>query len=177
MAISLVQHASGLSASNTVTITLSATGSGNALIIAATYLSATDSDLQSVTLGGSGTGFSSQLYVNTTDVPDTSIWANFSIAGGQTSLAVTVPSGDSVTALAVDAYEVSGGLTALDKPAPPEVDGTSGSWTSTATATTTVAAEFILGVVTGVNNAGPAFTYTGPSSPWTKSARHRHRER
>ena len=166
MAISLVQHASGLSASNTVTITLSATGSGNALIIAATYLSSTDSDLQSVTLGGSGTGFSSQLYVNTTDVPDTSIWANFSIAGGQTSLAVTVPSGDSVTALAVDAYEVSGGLTALDKTAHQEVDGTSGSWTSTATATTTVAAEFILGVVTGFNGAGPAFTFTGPSSPW-----------
>jgi hypothetical protein len=166
MTLSLVQHAGGTTASNTITLTLSATGAGNALIIVATYDSATDTDLQGVTLGGSGAGWASQLYVNATDTEDASIWANFSIAGGQTSLVVTVPSGDTVSALAVDAYEVSGGLVALDKTVHHEVDGTSGSWTSTATATTSSASEFILGVVTGFNNADTNFAFTGPSSPW-----------
>ena len=166
MAISLVQHASGTSTSNTVTVTLAATGAGNALLVAATYLSGTDSDLSGVTLGGSASGWASQLYIAGTDAPDMTFWADFSIAGGQTSLVVTLPAADTVTALTVDAYEVSGGLVALDRSAHGEVDGTSGSWTSTATGTTNYAAEFVLGCVTGYNNAGPAFTYTGPASPW-----------
>jgi hypothetical protein len=166
VAISLVQHASGAIADNTVTITLAATGSGNALIIVATVDSTGDSDLQSVTLGGSAAGWASQFYAVGTDVEDISVWANFAVAGGQTSLVVTVPTANGVKALAVDAYEVSGGLSALDKSVHQEVDGTSGSWSSTATATTGYAAEFILGVVTGYNNAGANFTFTGPSAPW-----------
>lgn len=166
MALSLVQHASGVTTSNTITVTLAATGAGNALIIVATVKSVGDSDLQGVTLGGASSGWASQLYVAGTDVEDMSIWANFGIAGGQTSLAVTVPSGNTVSGLAVDAYEVSGGLVALDKTVHQEVDGTGASWTSGATATTGSPNEFIVGVVTGFNNAGASFTFTGPASPW-----------
>ena len=67
-------------------------------------------------------------------------------------------------------YEVSGGLTALDKTVHSEVDGHADTWTSAATATTSYASEFILGVVTGFNNAGTALTLTGPGSPWTNDA-------
>ena len=166
MAISPVQHASGTSASNTVTVTLAATGAGNALLVVATYLSGTDSDLSGITLGGSSSGWASQLYGVGTDAPDVTFWANFSIAAGQTSLVVTLPSADAVTGLTVDAYEVSGGLVALDQWEYQEVDGTSGSWTSGASAVTTSPAEFILGCVTGYNNAAAALTFTGPAGPW-----------
>ena len=78
------------STSDTVTITLAATGAGNALIVVASlYDHGYCEALSSVTLGGSGAGFSSQLYVTGTDVDDRQIWANFSIAGG-----ADVPGGD-----------------------------------------------------------------------------------
>ncbi len=173
MAISLVQHKSGTSATNTVTIALSSTGSGNALIVVASYaiLAGTGPQLSSVTLGGSGAGFASQVYFSGDSANNGSlaIWANFSIAGGQTSLVVTAPSGN--TPIAVDVYEVSGGLNALDKaPAPVAVQATGATWASPSTGVLSRSAEFAVGVVFGWNNAGSAFTFTGPASVWTNEA-------
>ena len=165
--VALVQHASNTStSSNTCTVTLSATGAANALIVVVSYAATTDTDLASVTLGGSGSGFASQEYWPGTDAFDLAIWANYNIAGGQTSLVVTAGTGD--TDLMVDVFEVSGGLTGVGKVSTQkEVDGTSGSWSSNASGTTTQAVEFVLGFMTGYNNAGGSWTVTGPSSPWT----------
>ena len=170
MAISLVQHKSGTSATNTVTITLTSTGSGNALIVVASYaiLAGTGPNLSSVTLGGSGAGFSSQVYFSGDSANNGSlaIWANYSIAGSQTSLVVTAPAGN--TPIAVDVYEVSGGLNALDKaPTPVAVQATGATWASPTTAVLSKSAEFAVGVVFGWNNAGTALTFTGPASVWT----------
>lgn len=173
MAISLVQHKSGTSATNTVTVTLSSTGSGNALIVVASYAIAagTGPQLSSVTLGGSGTGFSSQVYFSGDSANNGSlaIWANFAIAGSQTSLVVTAPSGN--TPIAVDVYEVSGGLNALDKaPTPLAVQASGATFTGPSTTVLSRANEFAVGVVFGWNNAGTAFTFTGPASVWTNES-------
>ena len=170
--VALVQHASNTStSSNTVTVTLSSTGSGNALIVAVSYNETTDTDLASVTLGGSGTGFASQTWSPGTDAFNTSVWANYSIAGSQTSLVVTGGSGS--TDLSVDVFEVSGGLTALDvAPVWHELDNTTGTWTSTASNTTSQAVEFILGIVSGFNAGSGSITLTGPASPWTNESQH-----
>ena len=173
MAISLVQHKSGTSATNTVTVTLSSTGSGNALIVVASYaiLAGTGPQLSSVTLGGSGTGFSSQVYFSGDSANNGSlaIWANYSIAGSQTSLVVTAPAGN--TPIAVDVYEVSGGLNALDKaPAPVAVQASGATFASPSTGLLSRTAEFAVGVVFGWNNAGTGFTFTGPASVWTNEA-------
>jgi hypothetical protein len=172
VAISLVQHASGSSTSNAVTITLAATGANNALIVAASYNETTDSDLSGITLGGSAAGWSSQVYSEGTDAFNVAVWANYGIAGGQTSLVVTGNDADGTSDISVDVYEVSGlAVTGvLDKTAHQEVDGSADAWSSTATATTSQAAEFILGWITGYNNAGGAWTITGPSSPWANEA-------
>ncbi len=171
MAISLVQHKSGTSATNTVTIPLSSTGSGNALIVVANNAiqAGTDADLASVTLGGSGTGFASRLFVNgDPNNGAVSIWANFSIAGGQTSLVVTAGTGN--TPVMADVYEVSGGLNALDRTVSHVVSATGASWTSNATAVLSRSAEFAVGVVMGWNNAVGALTFTGPGGSWTNES-------
>ena len=170
MAISLVQHKSGTSATNTVTVTLTSTGSGNALIVVASYAIAagTGPNLSSVTLGGSGAGFSSQVYFSGDSANNGSlaIWANYSIAGSQTSLVVTAPAGN--TPIAVDVYEVSGGLNALDKaPTPTAVQASGATFTGPGTTLLSKTAEFAVGVVFGWNNAGANFTFTGPASVWT----------
>ena len=173
MAITLVQHAAGSSATNAVTITLAATGGGNALIVVASSAigAGTDADLDGITLGGSASGWASQLFLNgDPDNGGISVWADFSIAGGQTSLAVTAATGN--TPVMVDVFEVSGlaATSVLDKTVTGQVNGAGTTWTSGATATTTQAAEFIVGTVSGYNNAGGTFTFTGPSSPWTDEA-------
>ncbi len=165
--VALVQHVGGTATGSTCDITLSATGAGNALIVVASYNATTDADLGGVTLGGSGTGWSSQKYFEGTDAYDQAVWANYDIAGSQTALVVTGHSGDGVTNMMVDVFEVSGGITTLDQFVQVEVDGTSGSWSSGATGTTSAAAEFIIGFVNAYNNAGATFTLTGPTSPWT----------
>ena len=166
--VAVVQHVSNTFSGNSGTLTLSSTGAGNALIVVASYNSTTDTDLQSITLGGSSAGWASQEYFIPTDVFDQIVWANYNIAGGQTSLVVTAPSGDGVSDMQVDVFEVSGGLTGVDVVSTwHEVDATSGSWSSNATPTTTQAVEFVLGFVNGYNNGGSNFTFTGPSSPWT----------
>jgi hypothetical protein len=172
MAISLVQHAGGSSTSNAVTITLAATGANNALIVVASYNETTDSNLSGITLGGSASGWSSQVYSEGTDAFNVAVWANFGIAGGQTSLVVTGNDADGTSDISVDAYEVSGlaNTNVLDKTSQQEVDGSGDAWSSTATATTSQAAEFILGWITGYNNAGAAWTITGPASPWVNEA-------
>ena len=168
MSLALVQHAQNKANSNTVTVTLAATGAGNTLIVC--YwgdLTGTDTDLAGVTLGGSGTGFASQASLVSSAVNGgiVSVWANYSIAGGQTSLVATAPSGNNP--ITVDAYEVSGGLTGVDRSASNYVNGTAAAWTSGATGATVYPAEFWVGIMGGYNNAGATPTLSGPGSPWT----------
>ena len=171
MGLALVQHAQGEANANTVTVTLSATGAGNALIVCCSTgaLTGNETDLTSVTLGGSGTGFSSQASLTGTTPPTAlSVWANYKIAGGQTSLVATAPSGQ--TPVTLDVYEVSGGLAGIDQSTSNYVNGTGAAWTSNATGTTKYPAEFWVGIMAGFNNGSGTPTITGPASPWTSEA-------
>ena len=164
--ISLVQHASGTSTTNTVTVTLAPTGAGNALIVVAGYgYSGSDANLASITLGGNAANWASQYYNPGTNAGDIAVWGNFNIQGSQTTLVVNANTG--LTPIMVDVYEVSGlaPIVALDKTVTSESDGTGSTWTSPATGGLSQAQEFAVGVVTAY--AGGAFTFTGPAVNWT----------
>lgn len=163
MAISLVQAKSGTGTSSPTTVTLSSpTTAGNCLIVCWTVL-ATGSQPStfSGTLGGSAGNFGTVLTVNS----DTGILADPNCAGGQTAVALTFSGGSGSYAVGVYVYEVSGlaASSVVDK----TVSGTTGttSWTSGATATTTNANEFWVGMASCYQTTTQ--TITGPSSPWT----------
>ena len=168
--ISLIQHASGTSTTNSVTVTLNPTGQGNALVVVAGYgYSGSDANLASVTLGGSTANWASQFYNAGTNAGDVAVWANFNIQGNQTALVVNANTG--LTPIMVDVYEVSGiaPVVALDRGVSGETDGSTGAWTSPSSGTLSQAQEFAVAVVTGYNYGGTtAYTFTGPATGgWT----------
>ena len=167
--ISFVQHASGTSTTNSVTVTLTnPTTAGNALIVVATYgISAgSDANLASVTLGGSAANWASQYYKAGTNAGDLAVWGNFNIAGSQTSLVVSANTG--LTPIMADVYEVNGlaPIVALDKTVSSEQDpSSSGSWASPSSTGLAQAQEFAIGSVNGYASA--AYTYTVTAPNWT----------
>ena len=168
--ISLVQHAQASSASNTATVTLAPTGAGNALIVAAAYgYAGSDSDLTSITLGGSSAGWASQLYFAPVNLGDVSVWGNFNIPAGQTTLVVTTATGH--TPMIVDVYEVNGlqATLALDVTSTQEVDSTGSTFSSNPTGALSQNSEFVVGVVNGYTPGSASITFTGPSS-WSNQA-------
>lgn len=172
MAISLVQHASAMTGgSATVTVTLSSTTAGSCLIMCGLSQVTSGSAFTGVTLGGSAGNWAAQVTDQTAPIGTVAIWADPNCAGGQTSVVVTQSAAD---LMAVDVYEVSGlALTSpLDKTSQNAIAGTQSTqaWTSNATATTTQASEFWVGITGGYNNLFTAVTVTGPSSPWTNEA-------
>ena len=168
MAITLVQHVGALGGSTTTTVTVAPTGAGNCLIACMTCQIASGTAISGITLGGSADNWAAQATDQNTSVATCSIWADPNCAGGQTSIVVTI--GAINNFVAIDIYEVSGlALTSpLDKTSQNSIAGTQSTqaWTSNATATTTVANEFWVGVMGGYNNAFVATTITGPTSPW-----------
>ena len=131
----------------------------------AVYASSTS--VTGVKLGGSAGNFAA-VYTDTTTASAIALWADPNCAGGQTSVAVTMGSTTGSVFMAVIAYEFSGlALSSVtDKTQNHNVQGGAATFTSNATATTTQAAELWFGLAAGYNNAGAAFTFTGPASPW-----------
>ena len=167
--ISLVQHASGTSTTNTVTVTLNPTTQGNALIVVSSFgiSSGSDANLASVTLGGSAANWASQYYNAGTNAGDIAVWGNFNITGNQTALVVSANTG--LTPILVDVYEVEGlaPIVALDKTVSSEQDPSAGgTWTSPASGGLAQAQEFAVGIVNGYASA--AYTFTGPTA-WVNS--------
>lgn len=159
MSITLVQSGSNTSTGG-VTVTLGAnTTAGNCLVA---LISGTNGTVSGVKLGGAAGNWA--LQASNTTACDVEIWADPNCAGGQTSVAVTSSTGGGITC---QVYEFSGVVLAspLDKTANNSASST--SWTSTATATTTLASEAWVGVV---GTADSGLTLSGPASPWNNSS-------
>jgi hypothetical protein len=168
--VALVQTKQGSSALGTLTITLdSATTAGNGLIVflAASGTTSNPTSVTGITLGGVADNFSQvSTFGGGSDAGIGAVWLDLNCAGGQTSVAITTTGGSGTLAVMATVYEWSGlyPVSPFDQTAN-SVSSGSTSWTSTATPTTTQAAEVWIGAVfTTVSSAG---TITGPSSPWT----------
>jgi len=162
MTISVVQT----KAANSLTVTLaSPTTAGNCLIVCVASLNATTpASISGITLGGSADNFAAAVS-NTAQTASAFIWVDPNCAGGQTSVVI---SGSHLTVSAgnggVIVYEVSGLAASSVADKTSSSNAASGTtWTSAATATTTQASEFWVGVA-------DAFNPVGPSSPWSNTA-------
>jgi hypothetical protein len=146
------------------------TTAGNCVVVVlGIYTAAGAPSVSGVTLGGAAGNFAAGAAANTTgggDFQGLFIWVDPNCAGGQTAIAV---SGSNLTfPLGIGglmAYEFSGAVTAsiVDKTST-DTGGVSTTWTSLATATTTVANEIWVGGC--LNGSNP----TGPASPWVNVA-------
>ncbi|MGD6749145.1 hypothetical protein [Streptomyces sp. BH105] len=168
-----VQSKQGTGNAGTLAITLdSPTSAGNGLIVlvAASGTSANPTSVSAMTLGGVADNFSQiSTFGSGTDTAIGATWLDLNCAGGQTAVSITASGGSGTLAVMASVYEWSGlaASSVLDRTAN-SVSGGSTSWTSTATAATTQAAEVWVGVVfTTQSGAG---TITGPGGPWTNLA-------
>ena len=166
----LVQHV-GNSATNVSTLatTIAATGTGNTLIVCVGH-SVNDEPVSSVLLSGSADNFRQDFFVNVLN-PNIETWSDPGAASGHTTVTVNLAGNDD---LSVDVYEFSGLLTPtpLDKTSGNQLFSTGPTWTSNATAATSQAAEVLIGMVGGFNNAGSNPTLTGPAAPWVNETPH-----
>ena len=162
MTISVVQTVS----SNSLSPTIASTGAGNCLVVCVMSENSSTQSVSGVTLGGSADNFASAVS-DTTEHTSAFIWCDPDCAGGQTAIVISgsnlnVASGHGGVVI----YEVSGLVTSGVVDKTNHDHGTSGtSWTSTATATTTQAAEFWVGCADV-----SAATISGPSSPWSNTS-------
>lgn len=154
---------------NSLSVTIPATTAGNCLVVAVGAYGTGAMSITGMTLGGAAGNFAeltSDQNPSGSERLSAFIWACPDCAGGQTAVAVTA-SGLNVSASfgAVTVYEVAG-LAATIAAVTDQVSHSQGSaaaWTSLATATTTHADEFWVGVADTYNAA------TGPASPWTNN--------
>ena len=165
MAITLVQATSGSHGTGSTTLTLTFTNpvtAGNMIIVCWQSCSTgTNPTLSGITIGGSADNFAVVKTETNSNAGNVAIWADPNCAGGGTSLVITQSgTGGGQSAFA---YEVSGLATsaATDKTA--GGTGSSGAWSSGATATTTNANEFWVGMCSSTDGS----TMAGPASPWT----------
>src|ERR1044071_775301 len=149
------------------TVTLdNPTGAGNCLaVLISGWVSSGTPAVSAVKLGGAADNFAATgVSASNPTVPAvTTAWLDLNCAGGQTSVTVTMSTG---SAGAVTVIEFSGVATssALDKSSAAPNNTGATSWSSGATATTTVADEAWVGLVTAQTGSTP--TVTGPASPW-----------
>jgi len=172
--MTLVQSKSGtvsdVTATGSLTVTLTgSTVAGNALVLGIVVAGATtNSSVASVTLGGSATGWSSaQTGGASNNGGIASFWVNPNVAGGQTSIVITVSggSGNQTIFCWADERDDIASVSPFDKGVG-AVSSSGTSWSSGATATTTQAAEVWYGLAYGIN-APTGVTITPPGSPWS----------
>lgn len=162
MALSFVQNKTGTGTSvSSITITLtSSTTAGNCLA-AAIAVNNSGVTVTGITLGGSAGNWTQQKTIS--GGATLFLWTDHNCAGGQTSVVVSLSAAVNVTAAV---YEFSGVVATppLDQSA--SASGTSsGTFSSGATATTTVASEVWFGAAGAKTTGGAGLV--GPSSPWT----------
>jgi hypothetical protein len=172
MTITVVQSAQNITHSSSspfsVTVTLSATTSGNCLVacMISTSTSGNNPTVSGVTLGGGADNWASLVsFGNGTSNEVVTFWGDNNCAGGQTSVVVSASGGTSGQTLAASVFEISGLVTTsvLDKNAGNANGGSGASWTSGNTSTLSQTNEIAIGIV---GNSGGASTITGPTSPW-----------
>jgi hypothetical protein len=165
-----IQSVSFTAASGTsVTVTISATGTGNCLVVYfAAKQSTTTPHISGITLGGAAGNFA----LAAQELPggasnEAEIWTDRNAASGQTSVVITWTGGSGVTIGVAGRVEewpgIITGASPVDKTS--TGTGTSAAWSSGSTGTLTQAAEIIVGMV--AEPGGSSNTITGPSSPWT----------
>lgn len=175
MTISVVHTTVGTPSASggAVTVTIPSTTATNLLAVALMSLGsggANPSAVTSVTLGGSAGNFSSREIQGASSgtVPLVALWACENIAGGQTSVVITMTGGTGSVGVIPYVFEISGMPTtaggATDQAAGNTNPGST-AFSSGATPTTTEASEIWIGI--GAYAAGSSKTITGPASPWT----------
>ena len=164
-----VQSVSFTGTSSPISVTLSATGTGNCLVVFFGATGISVPTITGITLGGAAGNFAQAAGV-TTAILDTEIWTDFNATPGQT--AVSISFGGSSPHVAGRVEEWAGIITSgnpVDKTSTGNDGGSAGtSWSSGATATLTQANETVVGM--SANTSGTNNTITGPSSPWTNQA-------
>lgn len=163
MAPILVQTVQGSGTASTLTLTLSATTAGNCLIVkTASGNATTNAAVSGITLGGSADNFAQSGTVGTgAGTCIASIWADPDCAGGQTSVVVTTTGGVGSAGVCCSVQEWSGlvASSVVDQTAS-QPDTASASWTSTATAATTLPSEVAVGAVAVSPGSTPTVTCT-----------------
>jgi hypothetical protein len=157
----------------TLPVTIPSTTAGNTLIacFAGASQGATNPNISSITLGGSSTGWASVISKLSNSSVNVEIWKCSGIAGGQTALVLNIAAATGNTALCAYVYEVSGLAGTADKTA--GVNNTTGGSSQTvssgATATTTAASEFWVGIAFSYYlSAAESFTGVGAWSNLTQ---------
>jgi hypothetical protein len=156
--------------SSPLTVTISATGTGNCLVV---FFGAADTvtapTVSGITLGGAAGNFAQAAGAGGGTHIDAEIWTDRNAASGQTSVVISWSGGVSTT-VAGRIEEWPGIVTAVS-PVDKTSTGTgttATSWSSGATGPLTQAAEIVTGMV--ANTSGLSTSITGPSSPWTNQA-------
>jgi len=171
--ISLVQAKQGSGTTSPVTVTLTATGAGNALVVCVGEGNSTTSPTVSgMTLGGAAGNLAAvpgAAVANNAEA-NCEIWTDQSCAGGQTSLAVSFNLGTGAgNGYCVDVFEFAAVLGTGAVDGKNAAGAASGAWSSGSSGALAQANEAAVGVGCAIGSAG-APTLTGPSSPWNNSA-------
>lgn len=153
--------------SGPLTITIPATTAGNALIVAInTDGTSANPVVSGVTLGGSGTGWVKVAQFGNALYSDCEIWANFNVAAGQTSVAISLSGGVGSIQITADVYEWSGLANPATDTYPPGASTNTGatSWSSGTSASLSSVTDIAIGIVA----TAAATTITGPATGgWT----------
>jgi hypothetical protein len=164
-----VQSVSFTGTSSPVTVTISATGTGNCLVV---FFGAADTvtapTVSGITLGGAAGNFAQAAGAGGGTHIDAEIWTDRNAASGQTSVVISWSGGVSTT-VAGRVEEWAGivtGVSPVDKTST-GTGTTTTSWSSGATGTLAQAAEIVVGLVANISGVS---SITGPSSPWTNQA-------
>ena len=160
------------STGTSVTVTISATGTGNCLVVyfAAKQITTTP-HVSGITLGGAAGNFA----LAAQELPGTSnceaeIWTDRNATSGQTSVVISWTGGSGAILGVAGRVEEWAGIITGSSPVDKTNTGTaaSSSWSSGSTGTLTQASEVVVGMVAEPGGSGN--TITGPSSPWTNQA-------
>ena len=170
--ITLVQAKQGSGTTSPVTVTLTATGPGNCLVVAVGEgNSTTNPTVSGMTLGGSADNFAGPaagIAINAD--ANCELWTDQDCAGGQTSLAVSFNAGTGAgNGYCVDVYEFAAILGSGAVDGVNNAGAASGAWNSGSTGPLAQPAEAAVGVGCAIGSSG-APTLTGPGSPWNNSA-------
>lgn len=169
MAPSLVQSQSFTASSGTsATVTLSATGTGNCLVVYfGAHQSTVNPHIAGITLGGSADNWAAAATQTATSAPSCSIWVDWNAASGQTSVVISWAGGVGTSLGVAGWVEEWSGLLATASPVDKtdsQAPGSSTAFTSGTTSTLTSASELAVGMVAAFS--GSSVTVTGPAS-WT----------
>jgi len=159
-------------ASTTGAVTIPATTTGSALVVAVNCNGATSNNTVSTITGGGGSGWSKNTGVGSAVFTDVEVWDNFAVTAGTTSVTINASGGTGTQTVTGYILEIGGlpatSAAARDQPQSHSTATTGSSWTSNNTATLAQTNDIAIGIVAGSHGS---LTIVGPSSGgWTNLA-------